>query len=38
MFSDGLTKFIETGPGNVLQGLNRKIDIKIKTVQAEIQN
>ena len=38
MFSDRLTKFIETGPGNVLQGLNRKINIKIETVQAEIQN
>ena len=36
MVSDGLTKFIETGPGNVLQGLTKKINIKIETVQAEI--
>ena len=36
MVSDGLTKFIETGPGNVLQGLNKKININIETVQAEI--
>ena len=34
MISDGTKKFIETGPGNVLQGLNKKIDINIETVQA----
>ena len=34
MISDGTKKFVETGPGNVLQGLNKKIDVNIETVKA----
>lgn len=31
MIADGATEFVELGPGNVLQGLVRKIDRKVET-------
>ena len=31
MIADGATKFIEVGPGKVLQGLVRKIDLSVET-------
>jgi len=37
MIVDGATKFIEVGPGNVLQGLVKKIDRSFATEKAEIQ-
>lgn len=36
MFDDGATKFIEVGPGNVLQGLVKKIDRKADTSAATL--
>ncbi len=36
MIKDGGTEFIEVGPGNVLQGLMRKIDRSVNTGRAEI--
>ncbi len=36
MIKDGATTFIEVGPGNVLQGLMRKIDQSVETGKAEI--
>lgn len=36
MIKDGATKFIEVGPGNVLQGLVKKIDGSVETEKAEI--
>ncbi len=36
MIKDGATKFIEVGPGNVLQGLVKKIDASAETEKAEI--
>ncbi|WP_432412711.1 ACP S-malonyltransferase [Rasiella sp. SM2506] len=36
MIKDGGTEFIEVGPGNVLQGLMRKIDRKVTTSKAEV--
>jgi [acyl-carrier-protein] S-malonyltransferase len=36
MIKDGATKFIEVGPGNVLQGLVRKIDRSAETEKAEV--
>lgn len=36
MIADGATHFIEIGPGNVLQGLMRKIDRSIETSKGEI--
>lgn len=36
MISKGALSFIEVGPGNVLQGLIRKIDRSVETVKAEI--
>lgn len=36
MIKDGATEFIEVGPGNVLQGLMRKIDRSVATAKAEI--
>lgn len=36
MIKDGATKFIEVGPGNVLQGLVKKIDRSAETSKAEI--
>jgi len=36
MIKDGGTDFIEVGPGNVLQGLMRKIDRSVTTSKAEI--
>ncbi|MBT8324931.1 MAG: ACP S-malonyltransferase [Winogradskyella sp.] len=38
MISDGATKFIEVGPGNVLQGLVKKIDRSAETASATIDN
>lgn len=34
MISDGATKFIEVGPGNVLQGLIKKVDRNMETLSA----
>ena len=36
MIADGATTFIEVGPGNVLQGLVKKIDREMETQKAEI--
>lgn len=36
MIADGGTEFIEVGPGNVLQGLMRKIDRNVATCRASI--
>lgn len=36
MMKDGATKFIEVGPGNVLQGLVKKIDRSFETEKAKI--
>jgi [acyl-carrier-protein] S-malonyltransferase len=36
MIKDGATKFIEVGPGNVLQGLVKKIDASAETEKAEV--
>ncbi len=36
MIKDGATTFIEVGPGNVLQGLVKKIDRTIETGKAEV--
>ena len=36
MIKDGATKFIEVGPGNVLQGLVKKIDASVETEKAEV--
>src|SRR5699024_6375462 len=36
MLEDGATNFIEVGPGNVLQGLVKKVDRKVSTEKAEI--
>ena len=36
MIHDGATKFIEVGPGNVLQGLVKKIDRSAETEKAEL--
>jgi [acyl-carrier-protein] S-malonyltransferase len=36
MINDGATNFIEVGPGNVLQGLMRKIDRNVATEKATI--
>lgn len=35
MIKDGATKFIEVGPGNVLQGLVKKIDPNVETEKAQ---
>lgn len=37
MIADGATTFIEVGPGNVLQGLMRKIDRSVATEKAELE-
>lgn len=36
MLADGMTEYIEVGPGNVLQGLVRKIDRKINAYSAQM--
>ena len=36
MLADGMTEYIEVGPGKVLQGLLKKIDRKFETQSAEI--
>lgn len=36
MINDGATNFVEVGPGNVLQGLMRKIDRNVTTEKAAI--
>ncbi|MDC7994584.1 ACP S-malonyltransferase [Altibacter sp. HG106] len=36
MIQDGATQFIEVGPGNVLQGLVRKIDRSVQTEKATL--
>ncbi|MBV1923341.1 MAG: ACP S-malonyltransferase [Flavobacteriaceae bacterium] len=36
MIKDGATHFVEVGPGNVLQGLMRKIDRSVSTEKGEI--
>lgn len=35
MIADGATDFVEVGPGNVLQGLVRKIDASVSVAKAE---
>jgi len=35
MIKDGATEFVEVGPGNVLQGLIRKIDRSVKTISGQ---
>jgi len=37
MIADGATHFIEVGPGNVLQGLMRKIDRSLTTSGASLE-
>jgi [acyl-carrier-protein] S-malonyltransferase len=34
MIEDGATKFIEVGPGKVLQGLIKKVDRNMETLSA----
>mgnify|MGYP003861557379 CR=1 FL=1 len=36
MISDGATLFTEVGPGNVLQGLVKKVDRQMPTASASI--
>ena len=36
MIQDGATEFTELGPGNVLTGLNRRIDRSINSVKANL--
>ena len=36
MLADGMTQYIEVGPGKVLQGLLKKVDRNIETMSAEI--
>jgi [acyl-carrier-protein] S-malonyltransferase len=36
MIADGASHFIEVGPGNVLQGLMRKIDRSVAASKGEI--
>ena len=38
MLHDGATSFTEVGPGNVLQGLVKKVDRAIPTLSAELQH
>ncbi|WP_179344203.1 ACP S-malonyltransferase [Winogradskyella ursingii] len=38
MIADGATHFTEVGPGNVLQGLVRKINREVETASAKIAN
>ena len=38
MIDDGGTEFIEVGPGNVLQGLVRKINREVETKAATVEN
>jgi [acyl-carrier-protein] S-malonyltransferase len=38
MLEDGATSFIEVGPGNVLQGLVKKVDRHIPTESAEVKS
>jgi len=37
MLEDGATSFTEVGPGNVLQGLVKKLDRQVETSSAELQ-
>src|SRR6201996_770452 len=37
MLEDGATSFTEVGPGNVLQGLVKKVDRQVETSSAELQ-
>jgi [acyl-carrier-protein] S-malonyltransferase len=36
MLQDGATEFIEVGPGNVLQGLVKKVDRAMQTQSAAL--
>ena len=36
MIADGVSSFVEVGPGKVLQGLVKKVDRKIPTASAEL--
>ncbi len=36
MLADGATAFVEVGPGNVLQGLVKKVDRQVQTSAASV--
>ena len=36
MLADGATSFIEVGPGNVLQGLVKKVNRQVETASAKL--
>ena len=38
MINDGAKKYIEVGPGNVLIGLNRRINKEVSSEKAKLEN